>query len=148
MDNRIYRSRATKMLGGVCGGIADMYNIDPTLVRLVAAALVLFSGFTFVAVYVLCMLIIPLEPSEGYLLNRHRQSPSGSGDEPPRYNSGAAQTDHEAAVQPVTGGAPIESAHQPEPTGNEAVEPAANTDNETVLSASDETVILSEADRY
>ncbi len=74
MDNRIYRSRDTKMVAGVCGGIAEMFNLDPTLVRLVTVALVIFSGFTFLVVYVMCALIIPLEPSSGYILKRHNRS--------------------------------------------------------------------------
>lgn len=73
MDNRIYRSRDTKMIAGVCGGIAEMFNLDPTLVRLVTVALVIFSGFTFLLIYVMCAIIIPLEPSSGYILQQHNR---------------------------------------------------------------------------
>lgn len=34
MTKRLYKSRNDKMLGGVCGGIAEYFDIDPTLVRL------------------------------------------------------------------------------------------------------------------
>ena len=34
MERRLYRSRTEKMIAGVCGGIAEYFNIDPTIVRL------------------------------------------------------------------------------------------------------------------
>ena len=37
MNKRLYKSRNDKMLDGVCGGIAEYFDIDPTLVRLVWA---------------------------------------------------------------------------------------------------------------
>ena len=34
MDRRLYRSDSNKMIAGVCGGIGEYFNIDPTLIRL------------------------------------------------------------------------------------------------------------------
>ena len=34
MEKKLYKSETNKMLAGVCGGIAEYFNIDPTLVRL------------------------------------------------------------------------------------------------------------------
>ena len=39
MEKRLYKSNKNKMLDGVCGGIAEYFNIDPTLVRLGAVVL-------------------------------------------------------------------------------------------------------------
>jgi phage shock protein PspC (stress-responsive transcriptional regulator) len=61
MQKRLYRSCKDVMLGGVAGGVAEYFEVDPTLVRLVMA-LVLISGFGFVA-YILAWIIIPLDPS-------------------------------------------------------------------------------------
>jgi len=57
MEKKLYRSRTDKMLFGVCGGLADYFNVDPTLVRLV---MVLFwmTGGGFLA-YLLAAIIMP-----------------------------------------------------------------------------------------
>ncbi len=48
MARRMYRSRTEKMLGGVCGGLADLFDIDPTLVRLVFVLATLWGGIGLV----------------------------------------------------------------------------------------------------
>jgi phage shock protein PspC (stress-responsive transcriptional regulator) len=60
MEKKLYRVREGKMLAGVCGGIAEYFNVDPTLIR-VAWALLAASG-TGVLAYLICALIIPQEP--------------------------------------------------------------------------------------
>lgn len=61
MGKKLYRNTEQKMIAGVCSGIADYINIDPTLVRLLWA-LVGLSGAGIVA-YIVCALIIPEKPS-------------------------------------------------------------------------------------
>jgi phage shock protein PspC (stress-responsive transcriptional regulator) len=51
------------MLGGVCGGIAEYFEIDPVIVRLVAVAL-FFVGGSAVLAYIIALIIIPYEPIE------------------------------------------------------------------------------------
>ena len=60
---RLYRSRSSRMLGGVCGGIAEYFNIDPTLVRLGVVALSLAAGGGLLA-YIIAAIIIPETPME------------------------------------------------------------------------------------
>ena len=60
---KLYRSVTDRMLCGVCGGIADYFSIDPTLVRLALVALT-FMGFSGIIVYIIAALIIPEEPAE------------------------------------------------------------------------------------
>jgi len=60
MSKKLYRSNRDRMLCGVCGGIGDYLNVDPTLIRLVLAVLAC-SGTGFLA-YLLAAVIIPLEP--------------------------------------------------------------------------------------
>ena len=59
-EKRLYRSRESRMLCGVCGGIAEYFNIDPTLIRLL---FVLFglSGSGILA-YIIAAIIIPVSP--------------------------------------------------------------------------------------
>ena len=58
---RLYRSRRSRMICGVCGGIAEYFNIDPTLVRL---GLILFAclGGSGVLGYIIAAIVIPEEP--------------------------------------------------------------------------------------
>ncbi|HOB34250.1 MAG: PspC domain-containing protein [Firmicutes bacterium] len=58
---RLYRSRTNVMISGVCGGLAEYFDIDPTLVRLGYVLLTLFTLFSGVIFYIIAALIIPLE---------------------------------------------------------------------------------------
>ncbi len=60
---KLYKSNTQKMLMGVCGGIAEYFSIDPTLVRLIWAVLCLWGG-TGVLVYIIAAIIIPEKPSQ------------------------------------------------------------------------------------
>jgi phage shock protein C len=62
LRNRIYRSRSERMVAGVAGGLAEYFDIDPTLVRLAFALGVLVTGPIALLLYVLCSLIVPSEP--------------------------------------------------------------------------------------
>lgn len=60
MKKRLYKSDNEKMISGVCGGIAEYFDIDPTLVRLVWAILCMLGGSGFLA-YIIAAIIIPCE---------------------------------------------------------------------------------------
>ncbi|KHO62124.1 phage shock protein C (PspC) family protein [Thermoanaerobacter sp. YS13] len=60
MGRKLYRSREQKMLGGVCGGIAEYFDVDVTLVRLICL-LAIFSGFGLIP-YIIAWIIIPENP--------------------------------------------------------------------------------------
>jgi len=62
MTERLYRSKRVKMIGGVCGGLADYFSIDVTLVRLIALV-ALFGGVGFF-VYLAGWAIIPENPTD------------------------------------------------------------------------------------
>lgn len=62
MEKRLYRSRTNTMLAGVCGGLAQYFNLDPSLVRLGIVLLTIFTAFSGVIFYIIAMLVIPLEP--------------------------------------------------------------------------------------
>lgn len=61
MERRLYKSNVNKMLCGVCGGLAEYFGIDPTLVRL---AWVLFCalGGSGILAYIIAAIIIPRSP--------------------------------------------------------------------------------------
>jgi phage shock protein C len=60
-NKRIYRSKKDYVLAGVCGGIAEYFGIDPTMVRLVFVAL-MFVGGHGLLIYIVMAIIIPKEP--------------------------------------------------------------------------------------
>lgn len=61
MRKRLYKINQGRMIDGVCGGIAEYFGLDPTLVRL---AWVLFTaiGGSGIPAYIVCALVIPREP--------------------------------------------------------------------------------------
>lgn len=59
---KVYRSRKNSMIAGVCGGIGEYLNVDPTLIRLLWALLG-FTG-TGLIVYFIAAIIIPDEPRD------------------------------------------------------------------------------------
>lgn len=62
MENKkLYRSRTERMIGGVCGGLGQYFNIDPTLVRLIFVLLFLTGSAGF-WIYIILLIVIPEEP--------------------------------------------------------------------------------------
>lgn len=61
MDRRLYRSETNKMISGVCGGIGEYFNIDPTLIRLawvlISIPTAFFGGLI---AYIFAAIIIPV----------------------------------------------------------------------------------------
>lgn len=55
---KLYRVERGAMLAGVCGGIAEYFNIDPSIVRLITAALILAGGLSL-WVYIIAAVILP-----------------------------------------------------------------------------------------
>lgn len=55
---RLYKSSSEKILGGVCGGIAEYFDTDPTLVRLLWVIFTLFYG-TGLILYIILWIIMP-----------------------------------------------------------------------------------------
>ena len=97
---RLYRSERERMFGGVAGGLADYFDLDPALVRVAWAVLIIASGGLFVLIYIVMWFVVP--------------------EAPPGYSSGASwssstsQTDASAA-----GAAPASES----PTGASASTP-------------------------
>ena len=64
MPKRLYRSRSDRMLFGVAGGFAEYLDLDPAVVRIVWAFLVLAAGAGFL-LYIVAAIVIPEEPYPG-----------------------------------------------------------------------------------
>ncbi len=62
MAKKLYRSRTDRKVWGVCGGLAKYFDIDPTIVRVIAIVSVLFTGAGIIA-YIVMAIAVPLENS-------------------------------------------------------------------------------------
>ncbi|MDI6699313.1 MAG: PspC domain-containing protein [Candidatus Saccharicenans sp.] len=65
MAKRLYRSVQQKMLGGVCAGLADYFDLDISLVRLIFVGVALLTAILpMVLFYLIAWLVIPVQPKE------------------------------------------------------------------------------------
>jgi phage shock protein PspC (stress-responsive transcriptional regulator) len=60
---RLYRSSTDKMIGGVCGGIAEYFTLDPTLVRIGYILLTFFTIFSGFLAYIILWIVVPKRKS-------------------------------------------------------------------------------------
>ena len=64
---RLYRSKKEQMLGGICGGLAEYLDVDPSIIRLVFVVLIVLSWGLFLLVYIAAWVIVPVSPEESTL---------------------------------------------------------------------------------
>ena len=62
MEKKLYKSNTNKVIDGVCGGIGEYFNIDPTLVRLAWVVFCALGGSGLLA-YIIMALIVPRQPA-------------------------------------------------------------------------------------
>jgi phage shock protein PspC (stress-responsive transcriptional regulator) len=105
VSDRLYRSRTDRVIGGVAAGVARSLNVDPTLVRIVWAVLVIPTGGIAALVYLVMLIVVPEEPTG---IERVTEAPDGTpagapvdgstppgvepGDRSARRGGGAART--------------------------------------------------------
>ena len=63
MEKRLYRSKSDRMIWGVCGGLAEYFDVDPTLIRIIAVLSIFISGAGILA-YIILAIVIPSESSK------------------------------------------------------------------------------------
>lgn len=64
MEKKLYKSNTDKKLDGVCAGIAEYFDFDPTLVRVLWGVGTLLSVGLGILAYIVAALIIPRKPAE------------------------------------------------------------------------------------
>ena len=60
MEKRLYRSKTNRQIAGVCGGLAEYFNIDPTIVRILFVVGTLLGGPGLI-LYIILAIIVPEE---------------------------------------------------------------------------------------
>src|SRR5687767_3179241 len=74
---RLYRDTSDKFIGGVCSGIAAYLNVDPAIVRILFAIIVLGTWFLGLMAYVIMWIVLPAKDVEGYAGKRLFRNPEG-----------------------------------------------------------------------
>lgn len=62
MEKKLYKSKTDRKICGVCGGIAEYFGVDSTIIRLVAVLAVLFVGGGLLA-YISAAIVMPEMPA-------------------------------------------------------------------------------------
>ncbi|WP_073587919.1 PspC domain-containing protein [Anaerocolumna xylanovorans] len=65
MENKkLYRSKRNRMIAGVCGGLGEYLNVDPTLVRLIMVLLAFLGATAGIWIYLIAAIVVPNEDCE------------------------------------------------------------------------------------
>ncbi len=92
-NKRLYRSVKSKVFGGVAGGIAEYFDIDPIIIRLLFV-IIAFAGGGGAVVYLILWVALPLEPISPFTMNMGSGESAGSenpGSQPgAEYNTGTS----------------------------------------------------------
>jgi len=70
MTKKLYRSQTDKIIAGVCGGLAEYFNIDSTIVRLIFAFIIIMPIGGGLLIYLVLWLIMPKKPDEPAIVNK------------------------------------------------------------------------------
>jgi phage shock protein PspC (stress-responsive transcriptional regulator) len=110
VNRRLYRCQHDRILAGVASGVAERFDLDPTLVRVLWLLSVFFGGFGLVA-YIVMAIIVPVEPAGGPIVGMTATDPTagGAGDEAAGQSAGPAPAGWH--------GTPVEYHHVPRDTG-------------------------------
>jgi phage shock protein C len=91
MNRRLYRSPDDRVLAGVAGGMAEAYALDPAVVRVLWALLIILTGGLFLILYIVMAFVVPLRPTSDPL-GPDDQTRSWAAGPPPVSSTGSPPT--------------------------------------------------------
>ena len=112
MSTHLYRSRDDRMLAGVAGGLAELWDSDPSLVRLLWALLVILTGGIALVVYIVMAIVVPEEEDMTYIPAPTVPTQGDPATVPPTEPAAAPATSG-AQAGPVAPPAPAPAAYIP-----------------------------------
>jgi phage shock protein PspC (stress-responsive transcriptional regulator) len=65
MEKRLYRSKSDRMVAGVCAGLANYFNTDPTVIRILAIVCLLVFNVMALIAYLILAVVVPNENPAG-----------------------------------------------------------------------------------
>ncbi|GBD88997.1 phage shock protein C [bacterium BMS3Abin03] len=91
MNKKLYRSRTDRMIAGVAGGLAEYFDIDPTLIRVLFIVGIFIGGG--ILAYIILWIVVPEKPLVNFYqgsgdTKKEKDSPSGTGN---NFSSNADQ---------------------------------------------------------
>jgi phage shock protein PspC (stress-responsive transcriptional regulator) len=93
MNRRLYRSSKERVISGVAGGVAEYFDVDPSIVRIAWALLALITGGVFLVLYGVMWLVVPVAPGtvgSAASSDDPSSTPGAPAPRPERYRSGSA----------------------------------------------------------
>lgn len=72
MKKRLYTPKNEGRIGGVCAAIANYFDVDPTIIRIIAIALLLFTNHFFTVLFIYILLAIAI-PDEDEIKNKNKE---------------------------------------------------------------------------
>ncbi len=105
MSKRLFRSRYEKIWAGVCGGLANYFDVDPVIVRLIVVLSFFLSGGITFLLYLACIFVVPKEPL--YPINNRWEQGQGNGMPPNEVRQEPMETGSENDIPPHFGEQPI-----------------------------------------
>lgn len=69
---RLYRSRTDRSIAGVCGGLAEFFDADPTLLRIITLLLIFVGGIS-IWIYIILWIVIPEAPARKFDINNKKR---------------------------------------------------------------------------
>jgi phage shock protein PspC (stress-responsive transcriptional regulator) len=96
---RLERSKSNRVLGGVCAGVANYLNMDPTLVRVLTVVISLFTGVPIV-LYIIALFVVPEEGSQP--IPPSYPPVGGPQGQPSSFSAAPPQTGQPAYTPPTT----------------------------------------------
>ena len=112
---RLYRSEQERFLGGVAGGMAEYFDLDPSLVRVAWAVLIVVSGGLFLLLYIVMWFVVPEAPP-GYAGGSGRSSSVSRTDAAAAGPAPVADVAWSASAEPGSPPSPAASAPMPSPS--------------------------------
>ena len=126
MNARLFRSRNERIISGVCGGIAELLNVDPSIVRILFAILVPLTGGFVILLYLVMSFVVPEQPpSDDRWANWERQASEG----PPPIRETEAMPFADAAPSVRADEAPTAAFAPPTAVTSDLRPPSAGTMN-------------------
>lgn len=122
MEKKLYRSRTDRMVAGVCGGLAEYFDLDPTIVRVAVVLVALLTQGGIFLAYLVMAIVVPEEPLSAADAASTTTGPS-AGQMPATTVEGIVMPDNETPVTVETN-ATLEAVPVPPATPGPTVAPA------------------------
>jgi phage shock protein C len=90
--SRLYRSTTSRVFGGVAGGIAEYFNMDPVIIRIIFVLAAIFGGGG-VIIYLVLWIAVPERPFTSTMFNKEASPGSDTDQENPSHNGPNPTTD-------------------------------------------------------